>query len=136
MTDAPHKVLVADDDPSIRHAVSLKLSKAGLDVTAAADGEEGLKLALETEPELLIVDYAMPYMTGYDLCRELRKHERFSGTPVIVLTAMEQDIDTSLAAELGVVEFMTKPFSPRELLARSRELLEQRAATPQPDATR
>ncbi|MFG0318154.1 MAG: response regulator transcription factor [Planctomycetota bacterium JB042] len=123
MTGA-RRVLIADDDPSIRHAVTLKLSKAGLDVTAASDGEEALKLALESEPELMIVDYAMPYMTGYDLCRELRKHERFDQTPVIVLTAMEQDIDTSLAAELGVVEFMTKPFSPRELLARTRELLE------------
>lgn len=123
MTDTARRVLVADDDPSIRHAVHMKLSKAGLDVTVAADGEEGLKLALETEPELLIVDYAMPYMTGYDLCRELRKHERFDQTPVIVLTAMEQDIDTSLATELGVVEFMTKPFSPRELLARTKELL-------------
>jgi len=133
MTESTHKVLVADDDPSIRHAVNLKLSKAGLDVTVAADGEEGLKLALETEPELLIVDYAMPYMTGYDLCRELRKHERFAHTPVIVLTAMEQDIDTSLAAELGVVEFMTKPFSPRELLKRSRELLEQPAVGPMSD---
>jgi len=118
------RVLVADDDPSIRHAVNLKLSKAGLAVTVASDGEEALKLALETEPELMIVDYAMPYMTGYDLCRELRQYGRFDQTPVIVLTAMEQDIDTSLAAELGVVEFMTKPFSPRELLARTKELLE------------
>lgn len=121
------KILVADDDPSIRHAVSLKLRKAGLDVTVATDGEEGLRLALEVEPDLLIVDYAMPYMTGYDLCRELRKHARYQNTPVIVLTAMEQDIDTSLASELGVVRFMTKPFSPRELLATSLELL---AATP------
>lgn len=118
------KVLVADDDPSIRHAVSLKLKKAGLEVSVAADGEEGLRMALESEPDLLIVDYAMPYMTGYDLCRELKKHDRLRGKPVIVLTAMEQDIDTSLAAELGVVRFMTKPFSPRELLASTLELLD------------
>ncbi len=124
------KVLVADDDPSIRHAVGLKLSKAGLEVIAAADGEEALRLALATEPDLLIVDYAMPYMTGYDLCRELRRHDGFQGTPVIVLTAMEQDIDTSLAAELGVVHFMTKPFSPRELLARVQEHIEARRGSP------
>jgi len=117
------RVLVADDDPSIRHAVSLKLSTAALSVAVAKDGEQGLRMALESEPDLLIVDYAMPYMTGYDLCRELRKQERFRTTPVIVLTAMEQDIDTSLAAELGVVRFMTKPFSPRELLASVQELL-------------
>ena len=120
---ASKRVLVADDDPSIRLAVSLKLSTAGLNVAVASDGEEGLRMALESEPDLLIVDYAMPYMTGYDLCRELRKLERFQSTPVIVLTAMEQDIDTSLAAELGVVRFMTKPFSPRELLASAQELL-------------
>ncbi len=124
------RVLVADDDASIRHAVSLKLTAAGLDVTVAVDGEEGLRLALEHEPELMIVDYAMPYMTGYDLCRELRKHERMRSTPVIVLTAMEQDIDTTLAAELGVVRFMTKPFSPRELLASSQELLGLRPCSP------
>ena len=124
------KVLVADDDPSIRHAGRLKLSTADLDVSVAKDGEEGLRMALEFEPDLLIVDYAMPYMTGYDLCRELRKHERFQATPVIVLTAMEQDMDTSLAAELGVVRFMTKPFSPRELLASTLELLDVRPCAP------
>ena len=118
------RVLVADDDPSIRHAVHIKLSRAGLDVVVASDGEEALRLALETEPELLIVDYSMPYMTGYELCRELRKHERFQSTPAIVLTAMEQDLDTSLATELGVVRFMTKPFSPRELLASAQDLLD------------
>ncbi len=117
------RVLVADDDPSIRHAVRLKLTKADLDVITAQDGEEALRLALEQEPELMIVDVAMPYMTGYELCRELRKNTRFGRTPAIVLTAMEQDIDPKLAAELGVVRFMTKPFSPRELVATVLELL-------------
>ncbi len=117
------KVLVADDDPSIRHAVRLKLTKADLEVVTAQDGEEALRLALEHEPELMIVDVAMPYMTGYELCRELRKNERFGRTPAIVLTAMEQDIDSRLAAEIGVVRFMTKPFSPRELVATVLEIL-------------
>lgn len=117
------RVLVADDDPSIRHAVRLKLTKAGLDVVPACDGEEALRLALESEPALLIVDVSMPFLTGYELCRELRKDARFRSTPVIVLTAMEQDIDPALAAELGVVRFLTKPFSPRELLAHALELL-------------
>ena len=122
-TNESHTVLVADDDPSIRHAVSLKLSKAGFKVIKAADGEEGLRLALEHEPQLLIVDYQMPYMSGYELCRELRRHPGFEQTPAIVLTAMEQDIDSTLAAELGVFRFMTKPFSPRELLASAQQLL-------------
>lgn len=118
------RVLVADDDPSIRHAVRLKLSKAGLDVIAAADGEEALRLALESEPQLMIVDLQMPYMSGYEVCREARKHPALRDTPAIVLTAMEQDIDDALAVQLGVVRFMTKPFSPRELLAVAQELLE------------
>lgn len=122
------RILVADDDPSIRHAVRLKLVKADLDVVVAEDGEKALRLALETEPDLLIVDVSMPYMTGYELCRELRKHPRFEKTPAIVLTAMEQDIDPSLAGELGVVHFMTKPFSPRELLANTHRLLEEAKA--------
>lgn len=117
------RVLVADDDSSIRHAVQLKLKKADLDVVVAEDGEKALRLALETEPDLLIVDVSMPYMTGYEVCRELRRHERFARTPAIVLTAMEQDIDPALAGELGVVRFMTKPFSPRELLENAQQLL-------------
>lgn len=124
MSVAPRRVLIADDDPSIRHAVRLKLSKAGLDVVAAADGEEALRLALETEPELMIVDLQMPYMSGYDVCRESRKHAQLRDVPAIILTAMEQDIDDELAVQLGVVRFMTKPFSPRELLATALELLE------------
>ena len=118
------RVLVADDDPSIRHAVRLKLSKAGLDVVIASDGEEALRVALETEPDLLILDLQMPYMSGYELCRELRRHAIFAETPAMVLTAMEQDVDADLAAELGIVRFMTKPFSPRELLATTQELIE------------
>ena len=121
---ADKTILVADDDPSIRHAVHLKLSRAGYAVRLAADGEEALRVALESSPDLLIVDYAMPYMTGYDLCRELKRHEGFQERPVVVLTAMEQEIDTSLAVELGIVEFFTKPFSPRELLRRVDEILE------------
>jgi DNA-binding response OmpR family regulator len=123
ITPRPPRVLIADDDPSIRHAVRLKLQKAGLEVIVAEDGEKALRLALETEPQLLIVDYQMPYMTGYELCRELRRHERFHDTPAIVLTAMEQEIGQVLASELGVVRFMTKPFSPRELLRSALELL-------------
>lgn len=124
------RILIADDDPSIRHALHLKFSKAGLEVAVAADGEEGLRLALETEPELLIVDYCMPYLNGYDLCRQLRRHERFNDTPVIVLTAMEQEMESDLAEELGVAKFMTKPFSPRELLAAALELLERSPGSP------
>jgi DNA-binding response OmpR family regulator len=117
------RVLVADDDPSIRHAIRTKLAKADLEVLVAEDGEKALRLALECEPHLLIVDVSMPYMTGYEVCRELRKHDRFKNTPTIVLTAMEQDIDPALAGELGVVRFMTKPFSPRELLETAKQLL-------------
>lgn len=125
------RVLVADDDSSIRHAVQMKLKKAGLEVVVAEDGEKALQLALETEPDLLIVDVSMPYMTGYEVCRELRRHERFARTPAIVLTAMEQDIDPALAGELGVVRFMTKPFSPRELLENAQQLLSTvRAGSP------
>jgi DNA-binding response OmpR family regulator len=134
MTSTPHpgkpRILVADDDPSIRHAVRLKLERAGLDVVVAEDGETALRCALECEPDLFILDVSMPYMTGYDLCRELRRTERFKASPVIILTAMEQGIEATLAAELGVVRFMTKPFSPRELLENAQQLL----ASPDPNS--
>ena len=123
----PKVVLVADDDASIRHAVRLKLAKAGLKVLVAVDGEDALRLALENEPDLVIVDLQMPYMNGYEVCRQMRRSAVLAATPVIVLTAMEQDIDPELAVALGVMRFMTKPFSPRELLATTQELLELRA---------
>jgi DNA-binding response OmpR family regulator len=124
MNDArPRRVLVADDDSTIRHAVNLKLTNAGLDVVLAADGEEALRLALETEPEVFILDVTMPYFTGYEVARQLRKHEVFAHTPVLILTAMEQDVEPTFAAEVSDVRFMTKPFSPRELLAAVQQAL-------------
>lgn len=116
-------ILVADDDPSIRQAVHLKLSRAGYRVRLASDGEEALREATEHRPDLLIVDYAMPFLDGFEVCRELRGRADFEEVPAVMLTAMEQDLDTGLAVELGIVEFFTKPFSPRELLARVDEIL-------------
>ena len=123
MNDTPRRVLVADDDSTIRHAVNLKLSNAGLQVVLANDGEEALRLALETEPEVFILDVTMPYFTGYEVARQLRKHEAFARTPVLILTAMEQDVDPGFAKEVADVRFMTKPFSPRELLAAVQQAL-------------
>ncbi|MBK6940613.1 MAG: response regulator [Planctomycetes bacterium] len=122
-TDRPRRVLVADDDSSIRHAVNLKLTNAGLDVVLASDGEEALRLALETEPEAFILDVTMPYFTGYEVARQLREQPTFARTPVIILTAMEQDVDPAFAQLVQDVRFMTKPFSPRELLAAVQQAL-------------
>lgn len=121
--DRPRRVLVADDDSSIRHAVNLKLTNAGLDVVLASDGEEALRLALETEPEAFILDVTMPYFTGYEVARQLRQQPTFARTPVIILTAMEQDVDPAFAQVVQDVRFMTKPFSPRELLAAVQQAL-------------
>lgn len=121
--DRPRRVLVADDDSSIRHAVNLKLTNAGLDVVLASDGEEALRLALETEPEAFILDVTMPYFTGYEVARQLRQQPMFARTPVIILTAMEQDVDPAFAQVVQDVRFMTKPFSPRELLAAVQQAL-------------
>ena len=116
-------ILVADDDPSIRQAVQLKLSRAGYSVRLASDGEEALREAQEHRPDLVVVDYAMPFLDGFEVCRELRARPDLEDVPAVMLTAMEQDLDTDLAVELGIVEFFTKPFSPRELLARVDEIL-------------
>lgn len=121
--ERPRRVLVADDDSSIRHAVNLKLTNAGLDVVLAGDGEEALRLALETEPEAFILDVTMPYFTGYEVARQLRQQPTFARTPVIILTAMEQDVDAAFAQVVQDVRFMTKPFSPRELLAAVQQAL-------------
>ena len=117
------KILIVDDDDHIREVVRFALEKAGFDVHEARDGAEGLAMAKTHSPDLLILDVMMPEMDGTDVCRELRKT---SNVPILFLSSRDEEIDRVLGLELGADDYVTKPFSPRELVARVKAILRRR----------
>ena len=117
------KILIADDDQDIVELVNYKLTQSGYEVTAVADGKAALEMAREVHPDLMILDVMMPFHSGIDVTLEARKDPKLSKVPIILLTAksMEQDTERGFAA--GATDYMTKPFSPRELLSRVQAVL-------------
>lgn len=112
----PKKVLVVDDEVHIIHVVSIKLRNNGYEVLSAENGSEGLKVALEHKPDIVVTDCQMPLMSGLEMVEQLRQHELTANIPIIMLTARSFDIEPEQRAELRISEFLSKPFSPRELL--------------------
>ena len=110
------RILIVEDEKNIVDILSFNLSKEGYDTLEAYDGQAGLQLALEQDPDLVLLDLMLPKMDGFDVCRQLRQAGR--NTPVIMLTAREEETDKVLGLELGADDYITKPFSMRELLAR------------------
>ena len=110
------RILIVEDEKNIVDILSFNLSKEGYDTLEAYDGQAGLQLALEQDPDLILLDLMLPKMNGFDVCRGLRQEGR--NTPVIMLTAREEETDKVLGLELGADDYITKPFSMRELLAR------------------
>lgn len=115
----PH-ILICDDDPVVHESLNLYLQAEHFKVSSAKDGEEGLKLALDLEPDLVILDLMMPGRSGTDVCREIRRH---TNTPIIMLTARGEELDRVLGLELGADDYIVKPFSPREVVARVKAVL-------------
>ncbi len=115
-------ILVVDDDPQIREVVRLSLGQAGFDVEEAGDGAQALATFGKVGPDLIVLDIGLPEMDGRDVCRELR---RKSDVPVLFLTAEADEIDRVVGLELGADDYVTKPFSPRELTARIRAILKR-----------
>lgn len=109
------KILVVDDEKPIADILKFSLEKDGYEVICAYDGEEAVKLALSESPDLILLDIMLPYKDGMEVCREVRKT---SDMPIIMLTAKDSEIDKVLGLELGADDYVTKPFSTRELLAR------------------
>ncbi len=119
-------VLVIDDEPKITNLVRDYLARSGFDVLTARDGREALETARARKPDLLIVDLGLPDIDGLDVTRTLRKE---SSVPVIILTARDEETDKILGLELGADDYITKPFSPKELVARVRAVLRRSEAT-------
>ncbi|QHA92845.1 response regulator transcription factor [Bacillus sp. N1-1] len=115
------KILVVDDEMSILTLLQFNLEQAGYDVVTAEDGAEALKVVEAEKPNCIILDLMLPEMDGLEVCKELR--QRHIHTPVLMLTAKDDEFDKVLGLELGADDYMTKPFSPREVVARVKAIL-------------
>lgn len=114
------RILLIDDDPLITEPLARRLSTAGYQVLVASNGREGLRLALQEQPDLVVLDILMPEMDGWEVCRALREK---SVVPILMLSALGEEVDRILGLELGADDYLTKPFSTRELIARIRAML-------------
>jgi two-component system, OmpR family, alkaline phosphatase synthesis response regulator PhoP len=117
------KILVADDESHILHVVSLKLRNAGFTVITASDGQEAMDLAIAELPDLLITDYHMPQLSGLELCQRLKQDPRTQQIPAIMLTARGYHLEPHDTEQSGILRMLSKPFSPRHLLATVNEVL-------------
>ncbi len=123
----PRTILVVDDDPHIRQLLVFALGKAGLDALEAEDGEVALRIAAGHAPDLVILDINMPRMDGLEVCRRLRAA---GDTPILFLSSRDDEIDRVLGIELGGDDYVVKPFSPREVVARVQAVLRRTAGRP------
>jgi len=115
-----HRILVVDDEPAVIDLLVYNLRKAHYEVSSAANGREALHLAQEIKPDLILLDLMIPEVDGLDVCREIRKT---SNVPVIMITALGEETDRIVGLELGADDYVTKPFSVRELMARIKAVL-------------
>ncbi|WP_448955679.1 response regulator transcription factor [Labrys neptuniae] len=120
-------ILIVDDDPHIRELLAFALAKAGMSTHQAGDGEEGLTKALALKPDLAILDINMPRMDGLEVCRRLRAQTEL---PVLFLSSRDDEIDRVLGLEMGADDYVVKPFSPREVVARVGAILKRAGARP------
>lgn len=128
--DMEARILIADDDAHIREVIRFALTREGHQVIEARDGAEALRLFAAENPDLVILDVGMPEADGLDVCREIRRTHR---TPVLFLSARDEEIDRVLGLEIGGDDYVGKPFSPRELVARVKAILKRAAPAPEPE---
>ncbi len=117
------KILIVDDEKDIVKMLDYNLQKEGFKTTLAYDGEEALDKAAVNQPDLIILDLMLPGLDGLEVCKTLKKEQKTSNIPIIMLTAKSQETDKIVGLELGADDYVTKPFSPRELIARIKAVL-------------
>ena len=127
----PDRVLVVDDEPDILELIRLNLTQAGFDVDTAENGEQALEALHRTTPDLVLLDLLLPDRPGTDICRDIRSHPDFSELPVIMLTAKGEEVDRVVGFEIGADDYVTKPFSTRELVLRVKAVLRRRRGAPE-----
>ena len=124
----PQRILVVDDEPAVTDLLAYNLRKAHYDVLLATNGREALELARANAPDLILLDLMLPEVDGLDVCRELRRDSR---VPIIMLTARGEEVDRVVGLELGADDYISKPFSVREVLARVKAVLRRSASAPE-----
>lgn len=117
------RILVADDEPNQLELLTFNLTQAGFEVIRAGDGQQALDMVEEHRPDLVIIDWMMPHMSGIDVCRALRARADTKRLPIIILSARGEEGDRTLGLDIGADDYISKPFSPREMVSRVRALL-------------
>lgn len=120
---AEEKILIVDDEEHIRELIKFNLDNNGYKTICADNGLDALKMAKSENPQLILLDVMLPAMDGYDVCKEIRRDNSISSTPIIMITAKGEEFDKVLGLELGADDYITKPFSIRELIARVKAML-------------
>lgn len=120
------KILVVDDEPDVVRLIEFNLKAAGYDVITAEDGAEALQRARSASPDLIVLDLMLPEVEGLEVCKLLRRDPATAQVPIIILTAKAAEVDRILGLELGADDYVTKPFSPRELVLRVKKRLQRR----------
>ena len=128
---AVKKILIVEDEPTLVATLRYNFEREGFQVTTATDGELGISAARDERPDIIILDLMLPKMDGLEVCRLLR---RDTATPILMLTAKADEVDKVVGLEIGADDYVTKPFSMRELTARVRSLLRRAEQQPQPDS--
>lgn len=123
------RILVVDDEPDLQDLVRLALSDAGYQVDTVADGRSALAEVRKAPPDLLVLDLMLPDLPGTEVCRQLRREAECADLPILMLTAKSDEVDRIVGFELGADDYVTKPFSPRELALRVRALLRRKSGT-------
>ena len=122
------RILVVDDEPDLVRILEFGLKAAGYAVETAPDGQEGLKKARESKPDVILLDLMLPKLDGYKVCRLLKFDERYKHIPIVILSARTQEGDQALAHEMGANRFLTKPYEFSEILEHIQALLKESAA--------
>jgi two-component system phosphate regulon response regulator PhoB len=131
----PDRILVVDDEPDILELVRLNLTQAGFEVDTAIDGEQAMASLRRTPADLVLLDLMLPDRPGTEICRDIRSQPEFAEIPVIMVTAKGEEVDRVVGFEIGADDYVTKPFSTRELVLRVKAVLRRRSADPERAAT-
>jgi two-component system phosphate regulon response regulator PhoB len=129
---AKEKILAVDDDPDILKLLQYNLEKEGFSVITAANGQEALRLVRSQPPQAIILDLMLPEVDGLEVCRQIRRDEALSRIPILMLTAKGEEVDRVVGFELGADDYITKPFSPRELVLRVKAILKRSSPREEP----
>ena len=124
---AASRIVIVDDDEHIRELASVYLQKEGYDVVSVVDGASAVEKIRQVQPGAVILDLMLPGLSGYDVCKQVRQE---SAVPIIMLTARDEDVDKIVGLELGADDYLTKPFNPRELVARVKALIRRAGQSP------